>query len=79
MKYAVIKIINGNYAVHSEGFTDLNKAKVSYHGFLSALYNDLDGVESFCVMLMNESGMAEEKAQYVAPIPIPEAEEPTND
>ena len=75
MKYAIVKIINGNYAIHSEGFTDINKAYVSYHGFLSALYNDIDSVESFCVMLMNESGMAVERATYAKLIEEPVIED----
>ena len=26
MKYAVLKVINGNFSVHAEGFTDVDKA-----------------------------------------------------
>lgn len=66
--FAVVKVINGNFAIHSEGFTDLNKAKVSFYGFLSALYNDIDNVQSFSVMLMNDGGGIVEQENYVAPI-----------
>ena len=69
--FAVVKIINGNFAIHSEGFTDLNKAKVSFYGFLSALYNDIDNVQSFSVMLMNDGGGIVEQENYVAPY-VPE-------
>ena len=68
MKFAVVKIINGNFAIHSEGFTDLNKAKVSFYGFLSALYNDIDNVQSFSVMLMNDGGGIVEQENYTAPV-----------
>lgn len=71
MTYAVVKIINGNFAIHTEGFTDLNKAKVSFYGFLSALYNDLDNVQSFSVMLMNDGGGIIKQENYVAPY-VPE-------
>ena len=67
MKFGVVKIINGNYAIHSEGFTDLNKAKVSYHGLLTALYNDLASVETFAVMIMNSGGGIEEIDTYTKP------------
>lgn len=74
MVYGVVKIINGNYAIHSEGFTDLNKAKVSFYGFLSALYNDIDNVQSFSVMLMNDGGGIVEQESYVAPYDEPVVE-----
>ena len=66
--FAVVKIINGNFAIHSEGFTDLNKAKVSFYGFLSALYNDIDNVQSFSVMLMNDGGGIVEQESYQKPV-----------
>ena len=82
MVYGVVKIINGNYAIHSEGFTDLNKAKVSYHGLLTALYNDLASVETFAVMIMNSGGGVVEIDTYTKPyeeVIIPEAEEIPNE
>ena len=42
MVYAIIKVVNGTYAVHAEGFTDLNSAKVSFHGLCQALWNAPD-------------------------------------
>lgn len=77
MKFGVVKIINGNYAIHSEGFTDLNKAKISYHGFLAALYNDLASIDTFAVMIMNSGGGIVEIDTYVKPYEAPvEVEEP---
>lgn len=67
MVYGVVKIINGNFEIHSEGFTDLNKAKISYHGFLTALYNDLESVDTFAVMIMNSGGGIVEIDTYVKP------------
>lgn len=40
MKYAIIKVINGNYFVHAEGITDVASAKVSYHGLCQVLWNE---------------------------------------
>ncbi len=42
MKYAIIKVTNGNYAVHAEGMTDLNAAKVNFHGLCQTLWNAPD-------------------------------------
>jgi len=54
MKYAVIKVINGHYFIHSEGFTDVNKAKVSYHELCQTLWN-ADDVVTAEVKLVDEN------------------------
>lgn len=53
MKYAVIKVVNGNYSIHAEGFTDVDNAKVSYHGLCQTLWNASDVVTA-CVMIVDE-------------------------
>lgn len=86
MTYAIIKAINGSYSVHSEGFTDLSKAKVDYHGLCQTLWNapdvitaevkivdeNLDCVEGYKERITHEP-------VYVAPEPepTPEPEEET--
>lgn len=67
MKYAVIRIVNGNFAIHSEGWTDITKARMSYFSYLSALYNDLENVDSFCVMIMHDMGGILEMESYTKP------------
>lgn len=54
MKYAIIKCVNGNYAIHSEGITTIEAAKVSYHGLCQTLWNAPDVVTG-AVMIVNES------------------------
>lgn len=54
MKYAVIKTINGVYSIHAEGFTDVSKAKVNYHGLCQTLWNAPD-VLSASVMIVDEN------------------------
>ena len=44
MKYAIIKVVNGNYAVHAEGITSLASAKVQFHGLCQTLWNAPDVV-----------------------------------
>lgn len=54
MKYAIIKVVNGNFFIHAEGFTDINKTKVNYHGLCQTLWN-ADDVVTACVMITDES------------------------
>ena len=50
MKFAIIKVINGNYFVHAEGIADLTSAKTQFHGLCQTLWNAPD-VYSACVMI----------------------------
>lgn len=54
MKYAIIQTSGGNFTVKAEGFTDINKAKVSYHALCQALWNDKDTTKA-CVMIVDEN------------------------
>jgi hypothetical protein len=54
MKYAIIKCINGNYFIHSEGLTDIANAKVNYHALCEALWNAKDVITAK-VMLADEN------------------------
>lgn len=54
MKYSIIKVVNGNYSIHAEGITDLNNAKVSFHGVCQTLWNAPD-VISACVIIADEN------------------------
>lgn len=54
MKYAIIKVINGNYFIHAEGITDLNNAKTQFHGLCQTLWNASD-VQTACVTITDEN------------------------
>lgn len=54
MKYSVIKVINGNYAIHAEGITDVNAAKVTFHGLCQTLWNASDVITA-CVAIVDEN------------------------
>lgn len=54
MKYAVVKVVNGAYAIHSEGWTDLEKAKVDFFGLCQTLHNASD-VQTACCMIIDEN------------------------
>lgn len=53
MKYAIIKVINGNYFIHAEGFTALESAKTEFHGLCQILWNALDVISAY-VMIVDE-------------------------
>ena len=53
MKYAIIKVINGNYFIHAEGITDLASAKTQFHGVCQMLWNAPD-VERAMVKIVDE-------------------------
>ena len=53
MKYAIIKVINGNYSVHAEGITELDSAKTVYHGLCQSLWNAPDVISAH-VMIADE-------------------------
>ena len=42
MKYAIIKIVNGNFTIDSEWGADLKGAIVRFHAVCGALWNDAD-------------------------------------
>lgn len=76
MKYAIVKVINGNYSVHSEGITDVNAAKTGFHTLCATLWNAPD-VETACVMVTDENldvvqGYKEFIDHRTAPEPIEE-------
>ena len=54
MKYAIVKVINGNYAIHSEGITDITSAKTQFHGLCQTLWNATD-VHRACVIIADEN------------------------
>ena len=53
MKYAIIKVINGNYFIHAEGITDLANAKTQFHGLCQTLWNAPDVISAY-VEIVNE-------------------------
>lgn len=54
MKYAIIKVINGNYSIHAEGITSLESAKTQFHGLCQMLWNAADVITA-CVIIADEN------------------------
>lgn len=54
MIYAIIKCINGNYAIHAEGINELQVAKTQFHGLCQTLWNAPD-VRTATVKIVDEN------------------------
>ena len=54
MKFAIVKVVNGNFFIHAEGITDLNSAKTQFHTLCASLWNAQD-VFTGCVMIADEN------------------------
>lgn len=54
MKYAIVKVVNGNYFIHAEGITNIANAKVQFHGLCQTLWNAPDVITA-CVMIVDEN------------------------
>lgn len=82
MKYAIIKVINGNFSVHAEGFTDIASAKVNFHALCQTLWNAPDVTSAYVMIADEQLDAAEGYKEYIhhdpQPEPTPEEqEEPT--
>ena len=51
--YAILKCVNGNYAVHAEGIATVEAAKVQFHGLCQMLWNAPDVITAH-VMIADE-------------------------
>lgn len=51
--FSIIKVINGNYAIHAEGISTIESAKTQFHGLCQTLWNAPD-VRTAHVMIADE-------------------------
>ena len=65
MKYAVIKCINGNYFIHSEGVTDLAVAKVNYHALCRTLWEAKDVITAKVMLADENLNIVEGYAEFI--------------
>ena len=74
MKYAIVKVINGNYFIHAEGITDVKAAKTQFHGLCQTLWNASD-VDTAEVRIMDENlDTVDGYKEYINKNPQPESE-----
>lgn len=79
MKYAIVKVINGNYAIHSEGITELTSAKTQFHGLCQTLWNAPDVITAEVMIVDEQLDCVEGYKEFIThesqPAPEPEPEE----
>lgn len=77
MKYSIVKVINGNFAIHAE--TDnLDSAKVNFHGLCQTLWNAPDVISATVKIVDENLDCVEGYKEFIThqPVqPIPEVEE----
>ena len=77
MKYAIIKVINGNYFVHAEGITALESAKTQFHGLCQTLWNAPDVLSAYVMITDEQLDVVEGYKEFIhhaAPNPEPTPE-----
>ena len=65
MKYAIIKVINGNHFVHAEGITDLGAAKMQFHGLCQTLWNAPDVISAYVMITDEQLDVVEGYKEYI--------------
>lgn len=65
MKYAIIKVINGNYFVHAEGITNLANAKTQFHGLCQTLWNAADVIKAYVMIVDEQLDCVEKYKEYI--------------
>ena len=70
MKYAIVKVSNGNYFIASEGWTDIEKAKVNFADIWKSLMNAKD-VDTACIAIVDENlDNVEGYKEYISHKPV---------
>lgn len=65
MKYAIVKVVNGNYFIHAEGFTSVEAAKISYHGLCQTLWNAQDVISAYAMIVDEQLDVVEGYKEYI--------------
>ena len=89
MVYAIVKVVNGAYSIHSEGITDVASAKVTFHGVCQTLWNAPDVLSAEVAIMDENLDAVEGYKEFIhhepqpeptpEPTPEPETEEPTEE
>lgn len=65
MKYAIIKVINGNFFIHAEGITDINAAKTQFHGLCQTLWNAQDVITAKVKIVDEQLNVVERYEEFI--------------
>lgn len=76
MKYAIIKVINGNYFIHAEGIAELGSAKTTFHQLCATLWNAPDVIRAYVMIADEQLDAVEGYKEYIHHEVEPVNEEP---
>lgn len=65
MIYAIVKVINGNFFIHSEGITDLANAKTQFHSLCTSLWNAPDVLSAYVEIIDTQLDVVEGYKEYI--------------
>ena len=65
MIYSIVKCINGHYFIHAEGITDLNNAKVTFHGLCQTLWNAPDVITAEVAIVDEQLDVVEGYKEFI--------------
>ena len=65
MKFAIVKVINGNYFIHAEGITDIANAKTQFHGLCQTLWNAPDVISAYVMIVDEQLDVVEGYKEYI--------------
>lgn len=68
--YAIIKVINGNFFIHSEVNTNLAAAKTQYHELCQTLWNAPDVIKAYVELVDVQLDVVEGYKEYIHHEPI---------
>ncbi len=74
MKYAIIKVINGNFFIHAEGITSIESAKTQYHGLCQSLWNAQDVITAYAMIADEQLDVVEGCKEFIHHEPAAEQE-----
>ena len=74
MKYAIVKVINGNCFIHAEGITELSSAKTQFHGLCQTLWNAPDVLTAHVAIIDEQLDVVEGYKEFIHHEPQPQPE-----
>ena len=77
MKYAIVKVINGNYSIHAEGITEVANAKTQFHGLCQTLWNASDVITAEVRIMDENLDTVEDYKEFITHPVVEPQEEPT--
>lgn len=72
MKYAIIKVVNGNYFIDAEGIANLANAKTQYHGLCQALWNESEVINAYVEIVNEQLDVVDGYKEFINHEPVAE-------